>query len=124
MFRSWEEYFEFEKVWQDLIDKVEISGALPVRFQLRPPRDLFGDLLLDVYMGVECVHTGGQTEIRKGTYIPHNTRLFQTEHDRLTWLRREVQSLYLHELDEQFKFDGAVVFDPHKVNTNRTGDHP
>lgn len=110
MFLSWNDYFDLARAWEPLLSKSEVKGALPVLFQLIEPKSLNDYAWVRMSMAVPCVRTGSGSTIVLQSPIP---AYMKDDRERLQWLRREVHSFYRHEADEQFRFDGNAIFEPH-----------
>lgn len=94
--------------WQAFIESVSIAGTIPVALELELDYFSHGIGMRFLAWVVDRDNQTREIKIQKVVRVPDLARC-----DKARWLRAEVQSLYVHEADENIIIDGRRVFDPH-----------
>ncbi len=93
----------FGVVWSD--------GADDERFWRFVEQDRLGEIHVRLTLAVKDRDTGAGTTINRD--FSCRPDFFDTEDEVARYVRVCLQDLWLHELDEQFTFDGKRIYDPH-----------
>jgi len=96
---------------QETVNAIDLKG-FPLPFEIRWFRR--PDHAISVHISLSGLNeraTHEPASINGGFAVPCNPDSLSHLVDRI---RRELHALLMHELDEQFLFNGARIFDPHR----------